>query len=173
MCLGLGFAVCARDRLRVDGTFATPAFPLVLTFTGMIVLPVTLYLYLAHTAWSWLYLVDPDHVPALAIVPVLVFHTAAVIGGWYAGARLLRTDRHKIALYIIGGGGALVLLMTALLWGRLGRYGSYEEFMAGRASALMAVKLGYVLVPVILGIGGAATFVAMELVRDSRRVRAR
>ena len=165
--------MCARDRLRVDGAFATPAFPLVLIFTGVIVLPVTLYLYLVHTAWSWLYLVDPNDVPGLAIVPVLFAHTAAVIGGWYGGARLLRADRQKIALYLIAGGGLLVLIVTLVAWGRLARYGSYDEFQQGRASTLMAVKLGYVLVPLFLGIAGAALFVATELVRDSRRVRAR
>jgi hypothetical protein len=38
---------------------------------------------------------------------------------------------------------------------------------------LFDVKLGYVLVAIVLGVLSAAGYVALELARDSRRVRSR
>ena len=67
----------------------------------------------------------------------------------------------------------MALVATMLAWGRVGRYGTFGEFHDGRALALMEVKLGYVLVALAAGVGIAAGFVGLELMRDSRRVRAR
>ncbi len=161
--------------MRAEGPFASPAFPLVAIFVGVILAPVTLYLYLAHPAWSWMYLVDPSGVPGLAMVSILVAHGGMTLGGWYGGARLVRAGKRKeqIGLYILAGGSLLLLVTIAASWGRVGRYGTYDEFHDGRALALMEVKLGYVLVALLLGIGAAAGFVALELMRDSRRVRVR
>lgn len=159
--------------MRAEGPFASPAFPLVAIFVGVILTPVTLYLYLAHPAWSWMYLVDPSGVPGLAMVSILVAHGGMTLAGWYGGVRLVRARKEQIGLYLLGG-GALVLLVTVVAaWGRVGRYGTYGEFHDGRALALMEVKLGYVLVALLFGVGAAAGFVALELMRDSRRVRAR
>ena len=144
-------------------------------FVGIVVVPFTLYLYAAHPAWMWMYLVDPDRVPGLALIPFLVLHGGMVVAGWYTGARLVRSNKTRAAIYSAGGGAALVLLMVIPLWGRLGLYGTYEAFIdqPTRALPIMEVKLGYVLVALILGAGAAALFVALELSRDSRRVRSR
>jgi len=174
-CLGLAFALCARERVRAEGPFASPAFPLVAIFVGVVLTPVTLYLYLAHPAWSWMYLVDPAGVPGLAMVSLLVAHGGTALGGWYAGARLVRAGKRteQLAFYALAGGAALLLVAIALGWDRIGRYGTYGEFHGGRALAIMEVKLGYVLVALVAGVGTAAGYVALELLRDSRRVRAR
>jgi hypothetical protein len=174
-CLGLGFALCARDRLRSGGPFASPAFPLVGTFVGVVLAPITLYLYLAHPAWSWMYLVDPTRVPGLLAFTLLLAHAGAALGGWYLGARLIRAGKRQeqIATYSLAGAALILLVLVSLAWGRIGRYGTYDEFHDGRALSLVEVKLGYVLVALTFGIAIAAGFVALELMRDSRRVRAR
>ena len=71
-----------------------------------------------------------------------------MVGGWYLGARLIRTGKREAGRrYALAGGGAgRAAGSTALGWGRIGRYGTYGEFHDGRALALMDVKLGYVLV---------------------------
>lgn len=171
--LGLAFALCARDRVRADGPFSAPAFLMVLAFVGAILVPTTLYLYLAHPAWTWMYVVDPAKVPGLALLPLLVAHGGAVVLGWWIGSRLVAAGRARAVASAAAGGGALVLLGVALSWGRLGRYGSYDDFVDGRALPIMDVKLGYVLVAVLIGVTAAAGFTAYELVRDSRRVRSR
>jgi hypothetical protein len=174
-CLGLGFALCARDRVRSGGPFASPAFGLVAIFVGVVLLPMTLYLYLAHPAWSWMYLIDPAGVPGLVLVTLLLAHGGAALGGWYLGARLIRAGKRyeQIAAYGLAGASAVLLLLVSLAWGRIGRYGSYDEFHDGRTLSLVEVKLGYVLVALLVGTAVAAGFVALELMRDSRRVRAR
>lgn len=173
-CLGLAFALCARDRLRAEGPFATPSFPLMATFVGVVLAPVTLYLYLAHPAWSWLYLFDPGGLPGLTVVALLA-HAGAVGAGWFAGARLVRAGKkqEQAARYALAGAALMALIAIMLAWGRLGRYGTYDEFHDGRALALLEVKLGYVLVALAAGAGIAAGTVGLELMRDSRRVRAR
>ncbi len=159
--------------MRADGLFAAPAFPLVAIFIAVVLTPIALYLYLAHPSWSCMYLVDPEDVPGLAIVPLLVLHGGLVVAGWYLGGRLIRTGREKQARYGLLGAGLVVLLLSAIGWGRIGHYGSYRDFHGGRAIDLFDVKLGYVLVGLALGIGAAAGYVALELARDSRRVRTR
>ena len=171
--LGLAFALCARDRIRVDGLFSAPAFTLVLLFTGMILIPVTLYLYVVHSAWMWMYLVDPAAVPGVALVPLLVCHGGVVIVGWIVGGRLLCAGKGKAVVYSAGALALLTLVGVVVFWGRLAHVGSYEEFMDSRAVAIMEVKLGYVMVALVLGSSAAAGFTAFELTRDSRRVRAR
>lgn len=171
--LGLGFALCAKDRIRVDGPFATPAFLLLLIYLGVVLLPATLYLYVVHPDWAWLYIVDPVDVPGLAVVPVLVAHGGVLVAGWYGGAWLLRSDRGRAALYTVLGAGALTGLMVLLLRRRIGTYGSYSDFHDGAAANLLDVKLGYVLIALALAMALATVFTALELLRDSRRVRAR
>ena len=174
-CLGLAFALCARERLRAEGPFASPSFPLVAIFVGVVITPVTLYLYAAHPAWSWMYLVDPSGIPALALLPILVAHGGMAVTGWYVGARLVRAGKKKehIALAALAAAALVAFVSLALGWGRISHYGTYDEFHEGRALALKEVKLGYVLVALVVGVGTAAGFVALELMRDSRRVRAR
>jgi hypothetical protein len=145
----------------------------VLIFLGIVLVPTTLYLYWAHPAWSWLYLVDPGSVPGLAVVPVLVVMGGIFVGGWYLGARLIRIDRGPVAAYVAAGGMALFLLLILLLRARLGSYGTYAEFRASTAAPLLERKLGWVLMALALGFGVSAGYTALELVRDSRRVRAR
>jgi hypothetical protein len=67
---------------------------------------------------------------------------------------------------------ALALVaMIVVLSGRLTEYGSYKAFAEGNTAGLMEVKLGYVLIALLVGMGSAAAYVSVELVRDSLRVR--
>jgi hypothetical protein len=165
--------LCARERVRADGPFASPAFPLVLVFLGLIALPTALYLYWAHPAWSWLYLLDPALVPTIMVVPMLVAQGGALLGAWVVGTALLRADRDRVLFGALAGASVALVALGLLLSDRLGAYGSYEVFMAGVAVGLLEVKLGYVLIAILLGLGAAAAFVAVELLRDGRRVRLR
>lgn len=165
--------MCARDRVRADGPFAAPAFPLVLIFAGVVLLPFTFYLYVVHPAWTWMYMVDPDKIPGLAVVPLVFFHAGVLLAGYYAGARLVRAGRHGLAGYLSIGGGVLLLVGLAVTWGRIGRYGTYEEYWDGRAISLLEHKLAYVMAAMMLGGLVSIGFVVLELLRDSRRVRTR
>jgi hypothetical protein len=142
-------------------------------FTGSVIVPATLYLYLAHPAWSWMYLVDPATVPGLAVIPVLVVHGGMIVATWYIGGRLVRVDKRRIVLYLAAGTGSFFVACGAILQARLRHYSSYDGYHAGDSLGLMKVKLGYVLVALVLGLGVSVAFVVLELLRDSRKVRAR
>lgn len=139
----------------------------------MILIPCALYFYLAHPAWSWLYLVNPSRVPRVAVVTIVAAWGAAVIGAYYGGAWLLRNGKERVLLGAIAVGFALIVLLVILLRHRLLHYGSYEDFARGRALALAQVKLGYVLIAVVIGVCAATAFVGWELRRDGRRAAAR
>jgi len=156
---------------------------LVAIFAGVVLTPVGLYLYLAHPAWTWMYLVNPDDVPALAVVPLVVMHAALLFAGWYLAARLLRAGKVRALGITAGVVTVAALVLAIVLRDRLLAYGDFidwertlrEACGAGRPCTLnlMEVKLGYVLVALALGVGASAGYVAVELFRDSRRVRSR
>jgi hypothetical protein len=171
--LGGVFAWCARARIAAGGPWSQPSVTLVGLFAAIILTPATAYLYLAYPDWSWLYLVDPDHVPRLTVVPVMAAGAGALAAGWYFAARLLRVARRRTLPALLAAVAGVALLVGLLLRGRLARYGSYGDFHAGRAVPLAEVKLGYALAAVLVGTGAAAVFVAWELWRDGRRVELR
>lgn len=173
LAVGLGFALAARDRVRADGPFSAPAFYLVLMHAAGVVLPVALYFYAVHPAWSWMYLVDPANVPGLAILPLIVGHAAIVVGAYYAGALLVRADRRKAVVYTIAGLGVVALVLVLVGRSRLGISTSYGGFHAGRGRELMEVELGWALLVSLLAMAGSIAYVALELTADARRVRSR
>lgn len=142
-------------------------------FMGLILAPMTLYLYAAHPAWTWMYLVNPEKVSSIAVLPLVVAHVGALAFGWYLGARLIMLDKQKAASIVAGTGLLLVVIGILVTWQRLGQYGSFTEYDQGRSLPIMDVKLGYVLVTLVVGTFVSASILAIELLRDSRRVRSR
>jgi len=171
--LGLWFAWCARERIKLDGVWCQPSLTLVLLFVAITRAPVALYLHLAHPNWSWLYLVDASRIPRLAVVPILAVIAGATLGGWYAGARLVRVVKEKVLVSGLWAIAALLTLITFLCRYRLLHYGSYRQFHAGHALPLGQVKLAYTLMAVVAGALVSVGFVGYELKRDGRRAASR
>jgi len=146
---------------------------MVLIFLGLVLAPSTLYLYIAQPAWAWMYLLDPDNVPGLALLPILVGHLAFVLFGWFLGGRLVKRGSTRVGLWICGGGALFVIVASMIAWNRMGMVGTHEQFLESRALPIMQMKLGYIMVAMVLAVLGASGYVLMELSRDSRRVRAR
>ncbi|MBP6631453.1 MAG: hypothetical protein KBG28_26140 [Kofleriaceae bacterium] len=171
---GLVFAAIAGDRVRADGPFASPAFPLVALHAGGVVSPLALYMYLAHAEWSWLYLIDPDRVPGLAAIPLMVAHGGLVIVGWYVGAWVQRrAERRRMMRIALGVSAGLLVLVLALTWPRLTSSATFAGYARGATVGLFVVELGYALLVALLALGGSITYVAVELSRDGRRARSR
>ena len=82
-------------------------------------------------------------------------------------------DKQKAASIGASALAGVVLIGVLLSWQRLGHYGTYSEYGQGRSLPIMDVKLGYVLVTLVVGTFVSATILAIELLRDSRRVRSR
>jgi hypothetical protein len=173
LLFGIGFALIARDRIRADGPFASPAFPLVALHAAAIVAPVALYFYAVHPAWSWMYWLDPAKLSGVAVIPLMVGHAGLVVGGWYVAALLIRKGLQG-ALYYVGGALALTLLVLLVAGiNRLGTAADYPTWLAGKGTSVFAVQLGWAFVVSLLALFGTAVYVAIELGRDGRRVRSR
>jgi hypothetical protein len=173
VAMGLGFAVLARDRVRVDGPFGGPAFLFVVLNASVVVAPIALYFYAVHPAWAWHYWVDPGHIPGLALVPLVVGHAALVVGGWYGGTLLLRRDQRDIALYTLGGIALVLLVVVILLWHRLTTDATFAQFHRGEGAGFLDVELGWAVITSLMAVAGSTVYVALELLRDGRRVRSR
>lgn len=159
--LGTLFAWCAQGRLRADGVWAQPAISIVWIFVGFIAAPATLYRNWVYPEWSWLYLIDSADVPGLAIVPVIAASGGALIGGYWVGARILRSDRQKALLGAVVGGGFVIVLFASLVSGRLARPFTDDKFVT---IALLTVTIGEL---------AAAAYVGWELWKDGKRALAR
>ena len=172
LLFGIGFALVARDRIKADGPFASPAFQLVALHAGAVVAPIALYFYAVHPAWAWMYWVDPAKLATIFVLPLMVGHAALVVGAWYASSLLIRKDLTGALLYV---GAALALLLLVLVVGglhRLATAADYAGFESGGVS-LFKVRLGWAFVVSLLALFGSAIYVAIELGRDGRRVGSR
>jgi hypothetical protein len=173
LLFGIGFALISRDRIKADGPFATPAFPLVVLHAAAIVAPVALYFYAVHPAWAWMYWVDPAKVSGLAVIPLMVGHAALVLGGWYVGAIMIRGGVQGALFYAAGAIMLLLVILIVMGGDRLATATDYVGYPRGAGRGLFEVKLGFAFAVSMLAIFGSAIYVAIELGRDGRRVRAR
>lgn len=173
LLFGIGFALIARDRIRADGAFVAPAFPLVSLHAAAVVAPIALYFYAVHPAWSWMYWFDPTRLAGVAVLPLMVGHAGLVIGGWYGAGLLLRRGYQGALLY---AAAAIALALLMLVVGGIQRLSTATDYLgwqAGQGVSLFAVQLGWAFVVSLLALFGSAIYVAIELGRDGRRVRAR
>jgi hypothetical protein len=171
LLFGIGFALIARDRLKADGPFALPAFPLVALHAGVVVSPIALYFYAVHPAWSWMYFFDPEKISGIAVLPLMVGHAGLVIGAWYVSATLIRKGLQGALLYVSGAVALTLLILIVACIHRLGTAADYLGFTTGKAGVpLFSVRLGWAFVVSLLALFGSAVYVAIELGRDSRRV---
>jgi hypothetical protein len=173
LLFGIGFALIARDRIRADGPFATPAFQLVVLHAAAVVAPVALYFYAVHPAWSWMYWVNPVKLSGVAVLPLMVGHAALVIGGWYGAGLLLRRGHQGALLYVSGAISLTLLVLVVAAIHRLATATDFEGWRDNQGVSLFAVQLGWAFMVSLLALFGSAIYVAIELGRDGRRVRAR
>ena len=173
MLFGIGFALIARDRLKADGPFASPAFHLVALHAAVVVAPIALYFYAVHPAWAWMYWVDPAKLAGVFVLPLMVGHAALVIGGWYISSLLIRKGLQGALLYVAGAIALFLLVLVAVGISRLTTAADYAGYDAKKGVSVLSVKLGWAFVVSLLALFGSAIYVAIELGRDGRRVRSR
>ena len=142
LLFGIGFALIARDRIKADGPFASPAFPLVAMHAGAIVAPIALYFYAVHPAWSWMYWVNPAKASGVAVVPLMVGHAFLVVGAWYGSSILIRKNLIGALLYIFGAFALVTLVLVVGGIDRLGTAADYPGYLAHTGKSMFAVRLG-------------------------------
>ena len=159
----------------MEGRWPTTAVLLVGLYAVVVVVPCAAYLYLAAPDWALLYLASSANVPRLMVVPICTLAVGALFAGFHGGARLLRSARELLPAQVPHSPEAAAALRALLgpASGRLAEVGSTAAYRAGTALPLGAVKLGYVLPALFLGVVAAAGYTAWELRRDARRASAR
>jgi hypothetical protein len=145
----------------------------VLLHAAAVVMPVALYFYAVHPAWAWMYWFDPTKLAKVFVIPLMVGHAALVIGGWYIASLLLRKGLSGALLYVTGALGLFLLVLIAVGINRLATATDYAGYAADKGVSLFAVQIGWAFLVSLLAIFGSAIYVAIELGRDGRRVRAR
>ncbi|TMQ12197.1 MAG: hypothetical protein E6J90_32185 [Deltaproteobacteria bacterium] len=144
-----------------------------LLHAAAVVAPVALYFYAVHPAWSGMYWIDPHRLAGVAVLPLMVGHGLLVFGGWYGAALLLRRGYQGALIYIIGAIALVVLVLVVSGFQRLSTATDYPGWEQNQGTSLFAVQLGWAAVVSVMALFGSATYVAIELGRDGRRVRAR
>lgn len=120
-----------------------------------------------------MYWLNPEDLSGIFVIPLMVGHAALVIGGWYVASLLIRHGYQGALLY---GAGAIALTLLVLVVGginRLGTASDYEGWQTHQGISLFKVQLGWAFVVSLLALFGSAIYIAIELGRDGRRVRAR
>jgi hypothetical protein len=117
----------------------------------LVVTPALLYLALVHSAWAWLYLVDPARLPTGTTAIAVLAAAAAELGGYLVGWALLRARRRRELVAVVLGGVVAIGVSLLLVRGRLSRAGTFAEYVAGEAQRLEVRKLGPALV--LIGVG--------------------
>jgi hypothetical protein len=173
LLFGIGFALVARDRIKADGPFASPAFQLVALHAAAVVAPVALYFYAVHQAWAWMYWVNPAKLGAVAVIPLVAGHAVCVIGGWYVAAILIRKGFQGALLYVAGGLGLALIILVVGSINRLGTAADYLGWRRHTGISVFSVKLGWAFIVSLLALFGSAVYISIELGRDGRRVRSR
>lgn len=170
LLFGIGFALIASDRIKADGSFASPAFPLVALHAGAVVAPIALYFYAVHPAWAWMYMFDPRKLATIMVLPLMVSHAVLVMTAWYGASVLIRKNLSGALIYVGGAVALLLLVVVVLGMHRLSTAADYVGYKVNRGLSLFAVQLGWAFVVSLLALFGSAIYVAIELGRDSRRV---
>ena len=140
---------------------------------GAVVAPIAFYFYAVHPAWAWMYWVDPAKLAGVFVLPLMVGHAGLVIGGWYISALLIRKGLQGALVYVAGAIALFLLILVAVSIGRLVTAADYPGYAAHKGVSLLKVRLGWAFVVSLLALFGSAIYVAIELGRDGRRVRAR
>jgi hypothetical protein len=145
----------------------------VLLHAGAVVAPIALYFYAVHPAWAWMYWVNPEKLAGVAVLPLMVGHAALVVGGWYVASLLIRGGLGGALVYVSGALGLVLIILLVVGLHRLGTAADYLGWQQQKGTSLFDVQLGWAFLVSLLALFGSAIYIAIELGRDGRRVRAR
>lgn len=166
--MGLLFAECARRALTLTDQRVARELFAVLSFAVMLVLPISIYLYLAYADWYWLFLVESKRVPTGFGLLLVLLPGGAMVGSFLGAGALLRLRRKKLLRYLELGHAVLLLTGMIVLRHRLVYNGSTLSFQAG---VMVQGRLGWALVVILVGLAAGAALVGHAILDEARRLR--
>ena len=138
------------------------------SFVIMLVLPISIYLYLAYADWYWLFLLEARRLPNGTGVLLVLLPGGAILGAFLGAGALLRLSRKRVLRYLELGHFVLVASGAILLHHRLLYGGTTLSFRAG---VLVSGRLGWALLFVAIGLISGALLVGHALREEARRMR--
>jgi hypothetical protein len=168
---GLVFAWCARQQFSQGASPWGRELAAVLSFEGIILWPILLYLCLVYPDWAWLYVVDPHRLPWGVSMLVLLGNAVALLGGYLGGWAILRARKLNVLYGVLGAAGLILLIFLIVARHRLFSHGTFAEFHVGHALSFTETKLVWAVVITALGVGAAAALVGFTLWEQGKRFR--
>jgi hypothetical protein len=128
--VGACFAWVAAPEIErhQGGVAASRPFVLVLSFAGLVWLPVVGYFLAFHGDWSYLYLVPWRRVPSAIDLLLALSAAGAVLLGFAAAVRPVRQRRTLVILSLIGTPMVIALAALPFAARRLAVSASYAQF---------------------------------------------
>jgi hypothetical protein len=112
--------------------FRTRAFRWGLVYLHLGVIAVSVTAYILNPDWMWMYYVNARSLPIVIVALVFALYEASFVAGFLIGPALERARRGLgIAVAIVAGIGITIAEMASR--GRLGHFGTFEEFRNGTA----------------------------------------
>lgn len=113
--LGLVFALTAAPLLEKEESFINTYLVRALLFQLLVFIPFGLFLAWRWTAWSWMYLVNPNNHTRWWTLGGVIGYLPAMIMGFHIAYSLIRLGKKsQIYWYIIGSLMGLVLIFAGM-----------------------------------------------------------
>lgn len=142
--IGVMLAWRSRAETNHDASARDPHMLAVALYALLVFAPVASYFAAFATDWSFAYFIDGRSVPSALSLTLVLFASSAVVGGFVAGRRALERHAPGELAWLAGFPLAIVLVVVAALYERLGVDATYDQFVSnfGR-EPLFTSRLGF------------------------------
>lgn len=144
--IGVFLAWRSRAETNAHPSVWNPQVAAVALYASLVFAPATGYFAVFATDWSFAYLVDGRLVPSALSLTIILLGVLALVGGFVAGRHALERHAPSELAWLAGCPLAIVLLVVAALYDRLGVAATYDQFVSnfGR-EPLFTSRLGLAL----------------------------
>jgi hypothetical protein len=138
---------CAPQVKEARSALFNPIFLGALLFEIFFFIPFGIFLYYFYPDWSWMYFFDPGRLAPRTLnllgLAAMACYLGALIVGFQKAQFLVRHDRGKAGLAIVGVALLALAVFSLFTFDRLLHIGSYQDYLAGHATLLLRHKVGY------------------------------
>lgn len=113
------FALSAAPLLEKEESMINTYFIRALIFQVVIFFPIGLFLAWKWTAWSWMYIVDPQVHSKLWTLLAVFSYIPAMIAGFHVAYLCIRAGKKVQAYWYLAAGIVVMTLITFCMFGRL------------------------------------------------------
>ena len=117
--LGLVFALSAAPMLEKEESMINTYFIRGLLFQVVIFFPIGLFLGKNWTAWTWMYLIDPQAHSRYWTLMLVLSYIPAMIAGFHIAYLCIRSGKKEQVYWYLVSGIFVITLITFGMFGRL------------------------------------------------------